>query len=277
MITMKPPMSVMNVERLHWKRNTTDRSAIIFKKLAWIRKQTSRPIGFGCMNRVWSIERPTETVILKGRLPGKHSKALDYRRWAEMQREGIVGAAISWHPRIVSNYGLCGLNVLGEYLNTDSLYEFIKKNDPFCNPTADDDPTWMRPMNLHDMKHQPLLDVSGLNVTQKLRLSLDMAESLAVLHNHPDGAIVHADLWIGQYLMTNDGKGELRAKLNDFNVAEFLHYNSEQHDYCPYVPGKPRFDYEGAPEDVHIRVPSGSARDIFRHGQNMVRTNNTGR
>ena len=61
-----------------------------------------------------------------------------------------------------------------------------------------------------------LVKMNDLNATTKLEWALQMAESLAILHNHYQGVIVHDDVQPFQWLIAEDG----HIKMNDFNRAE---------------------------------------------------------
>lgn len=74
-------------------------------------------------------------------------------------------------------------------------------------------------------------DLSG---SVKLQYALEVAESVAVMHGFPGGVIVHDDLKPGQILMSADG----HAKLNDFNRAEIMLWDSKGEDYCRYGNGE---------------------------------------
>lgn len=61
-----------------------------------------------------------------------------------------------------------------------------------------------------------LVAMNELPPTTKLEWSLDMAESVALLHNHKRGVIVHDDIQLSQFLISEDG----HLKGGDFNRAE---------------------------------------------------------
>ena len=61
-----------------------------------------------------------------------------------------------------------------------------------------------------------LVKMNDLEATTKLEWALQMAESVALLHNHWRGVIVHDDVQPFQWLIADDGN----LKMNDFNRAE---------------------------------------------------------
>lgn len=75
---------------------------------------------------------------------------------------------------------------------------------------------------------------NNLTVTQKVNFALEMAESLAMMHNHPGGVIVHDDVHLEQFLLTKD---HLHVKIQDFNRAEIMLWNNDDNEYCRYRNG----------------------------------------
>lgn len=65
---------------------------------------------------------------------------------------------------------------------------------------------------------------------EKLQVALQMATGLAVLHDFPDGRIVHDDVMPSQFLIADDGS----VKMNDFNRAEIMLWDDHAQDYCRY-------------------------------------------
>lgn len=63
---------------------------------------------------------------------------------------------------------------------------------------------------------EELVKMNNINPTTKLEWALEMAESIALLHNHFQGVIVHDDVQPFQWLIAGDG----HIKVNDFNRAE---------------------------------------------------------
>ena len=74
-----------------------------------------------------------------------------------------------------------------------------------------------------------------LTVKQKLTFCLEMAEGIANLHNYPGGVIVHDDIQLPQFLMTDDNQ---HIKFQDFNRGEILLFDEKHQEYCTYINGK---------------------------------------
>jgi hypothetical protein len=78
---------------------------------------------------------------------------------------------------------------------------------------------------------QGLIQMNNLTATMKLVWALEMAESIALLNNHENGVIVHDDVQLVQWLVTEDHE---HLKLNDFNRAEVMVYDETNQEYCKY-------------------------------------------
>jgi hypothetical protein len=98
-----------------------------------------------------------------------------------------------------------------------------------------------------------------LTVEQKLKISLQMAEGIALLHGNKEGVIVNDDVQISQWLLGADGN----LKLNDFNNAIVPKYNLASQEYCPF---RVRYDYIfRSPQEIKRRKTDESG-DVFAIG-----------
>jgi serine/threonine protein kinase len=79
---------------------------------------------------------------------------------------------------------------------------------------------------------------------EKLKFALEMAESLAILHGHEEGRIVHDDVQLCQWLRNREGK----LVLGDFNRAQILDWNEENQEYCGYNNG---YAFGNVSHDIH--------------------------
>jgi hypothetical protein len=99
--------------------------------------------------------------------------------------------------------------------------------------------------------------MNEFNVSEKLGIALEMAESLADLHGYrcvcvqynvaflsihllilpfsaaSEGIIVHDDVQLCQWLRSYDNK----LLLGDFNRAEVMEWNEKNNSYCKYKNG----------------------------------------
>jgi hypothetical protein len=121
---------------------------------------------------------------------------------------------MSSSPRVINTYGFCGATMLVEAMASD-LHTKIILDDGFASQE--------KLNKLDDV--QPLNDFS---TSEKLQITLDMAESLADLHGFEGGPIVHGDTHIEQWLIALDGS----IRLNDFNNAHLPLWDQTAGDYC---------------------------------------------
>jgi serine/threonine protein kinase len=123
-------------------------------------------------------------------------------------------------PNIIDIYGHCGASVMVESMPRE-VEEYIVPGGG-----------WIAQEDLHDSKDVDLQN--QFEVSEKLQLALEMAESIAELHGFKDGVIVHDDVQLCQWLRNDQGK----LKLGDFNRARVLQWNDEKQEYCKYNNGK---------------------------------------
>lgn len=88
-----------------------------------------------------------------------------------------------------------------------------------------------------------------------------MAEAIADLHGFKDGVIVHGDIQLSQYLFSRDGQ----LKLNDFNRAEVLLWDTKKRDYCRYRVGLSYGNLRSPEEDEG--EPLNEQIDVFSLGK----------
>jgi hypothetical protein len=139
-----------------------------------------------------------------------------YDDFEYMRMDAIVNDKLNGNPQIVNSYAFCGNSVIGEAMPNGDLH-----NLAIPSGTG-------RVINIIDDKN--LTVMNNLSGTQKLIWSLEMAEAVMLLHGFPDGVIVHDDIQLTQFLVTNNGK----LKLNDFNRAEIMLWNEKDKEYCKY-------------------------------------------
>lgn len=104
---------------------------------------------------------------------------------------------------------------------------------------------------------------NNFSVAEKLRFSLEMAESLAELHGFTDGVIVHDDVQPCQWLRTADG----HLKLGDFNRATIMQWDLIKEGYCRFNNGKAYSQYR-APEEYAVQNLNEQI-DTFLFGNNI--------
>ncbi len=140
-----------------------------------------------------------------------------YEDFEYMRMDAIVNEKLNGSPEIVKSYAFCGNSIIGEAMLLGDLHKIaipsgIGRELPY----------------MHDEEN--LIVQNGLSGTQKLEWSLQMAESVLLLHAYPGGVIVHDDIQLSQFLLSETGN----LKLNDFNRAEIMLWNEIDKEYCKY-------------------------------------------
>eukprot|EP00977_Amphora_coffeiformis_P000908 scaffold190_cov171-Amphora_coffeaeformis.AAC.33 len=177
----------------------------------------------------------------------------DIRDYEFMRMEGSVNEAIGPHPLVVDMYGFCALSLFIEAMKRGdaekpSVPKYRRKK---CKQTP-------------KMDGDDLVEMNELKPTTKLEWALEMAEAVALLHNHRRGVIVHDDIQLSQFLIGPEG----HLKMGDFNRAEFMLYDEEHKEYCRYRNGAGHGDWR-APEEYHD-YPLNEKIDVWSLGMNFV-------
>ena len=134
-----------------------------------------------------------------------------------MRMDAIVNEKLNGNPEIVHSYAFCGNSIIGEAM---ALGDLRKVAFPYGIGRK-----------LSDIDNEKTLIVrNNLSGTQKLEWSLQMAEAVLLLHSYPGGVIVHDDIYLSQFLLSETEK----VKLNDFNRAEIMLWNEKDQEYCKY-------------------------------------------
>ena len=139
-----------------------------------------------------------------------------YVEYEYMRMDALVSEIFTFSDRIMDIYGFCGTGLLNEAAVHGDIERIAVPNDG-------------RP------KDENGIDVrNSILPSKKLEFALDMVEAVALLHSNPNGVIVHDDIQLPQFLLTDTGS----LKLNDFNRAEIMLWNEEDQAYCRYRNGK---------------------------------------
>ena len=132
----------------------------------------------------------------------------------KIHREAIVLERLTHSPRIVDIYGYCSTTIIAEAMGSEVWPDIIPGTGHARQSDLD---------RLDDVYPR-----NKFTPTEKLEMSLEMAEALADIHGFEGGVILHGDTHPEQWLRAKDGS----LKLNDFNNAEILDYNQEEDIYC---------------------------------------------
>jgi serine/threonine protein kinase len=140
-----------------------------------------------------------------------------YDDFEYMRMDALVNERLNGNPEIVLSYAFCGNSIVGEAMAFGDLHEVaVPSGIGRVLPSLENETN--------------LIVRNTLSGTQKLELSLQMAESVLLLHAFPDGVIVHDDIQLSQFLLSKTEK----LKLNDFNRAEIMLWNEKDQEYCKY-------------------------------------------
>jgi serine/threonine protein kinase len=151
--------------------------------------------------------------------------------------------------RVVTSYGHCGTTIVAEYMPIE-ISDKIVPGKGYAKQEELDKLPDVRPAN-------------NFTAEQKLDIALLMAESIADVHNFVGGVIVHGDIHPVQWLKSPEGV----LKLNDFNNAEILKFNTRTQKYCRTDRGswggmyRSPEEFEGNPIDEKI--------DVYSFGNNI--------
>lgn len=174
-------------------------------------------IARGHFRDTWLMEDEQDTFVLK------NNRFLEERLFSaytmtQLQIETMIMEKTTWSNRTIAIFGYCGASVL------------VEKGVPVARQIV---PSYrvMSREELVERNKDELQPANDLTPEERIYIALAMAESIALLHGHPEGPIVNNDLSLFQWLWDKDGN----LKLNDFNKAKILQWNPTENVTCgPY-------------------------------------------
>ena len=149
----------------------------------------------------------------------KDGPGWDYDTLGEYTMDGRISSLLGRHPLLVDFYNFCSLSMMSEFLDLGDMEQSAQNYEDRCVH---------EPVRLS--AKAKLASYNNYTGIQKLSYALDMAEGVALLHNHPLGVIVHDDIQLGQFLLGHDG----HVKFNDFNRGVIMMYDEKEGAYCKY-------------------------------------------
>ncbi|KAL3903565.1 MAG: hypothetical protein SGILL_010398, partial [Bacillariaceae sp.] len=172
-------------------------------------------LSHGTFRDAWKFHRqdiPDDFVLKRFMLHKKYNQG-DLHT---IHKEAIIMERLIASPRIMDVYGYCGTSVLVETMASEIAYSKIILGDGLASQAELDKLDGVYPKN-------------NLTNSEKLQLSLSMAESLVDLHEFREGGlVVHSDIHIEQWLVAPDKT----LKLNDFNNGHVMRYDLKRQEYC---------------------------------------------
>jgi serine/threonine protein kinase len=188
-------------------------------------------------------------VMKRQRLVRKYDFGV--KELSRVQREALVMEKLSASSHILNIYGYCGTSVMVETMAFDIKNAIIQEGGVVSQSEL-------------SKSGQPKAH-NNLTSSEQLKIAIEMAKSLADLHDFSGGKIVHADTNVEQWLLNKHGE----LKLNDFNLAEILQWNEETQQYCPTTNMfEGTFRLVRSPEEF-MGYPADESKDIYSFG-NML-------
>jgi len=142
-------------------------------------------LNAGSYRQVFSLQhsfvQENELIAVKDMFPNKHSDAGAYEF---VRMDAMVAERLTSSPRIYDIYGFCGLSVLSEYFPHGDIEDVAVAYGTGYLLTEDEQDEYL----------DDLEGYNDLSDEEKLVMSLQMAESIADLHGHETGVIVHQDM-----------------------------------------------------------------------------------
>jgi serine/threonine protein kinase len=232
------------------------------------------------------VETKPDPIVIK--VMGLDGSYIGIRSVGEFLMDGVVGAAVSKNPSLVDMYGFCRYERMKRHVElvaTSSkwtmlchlgaafpvslvLFPSLSMFSEVVWGGAIDDIVMPRgrcsktvECMLNRTRTGPVESMNNLTSTQKLEWAYMMTQSVAALHQHPEGSIIHSDIALRQFLVTDDWK---QIKLTDFNQAQILRYDITTNQTCDYIS---MHDYGShrAPE-VYMRKPAQAKIDVWGLG-----------
>jgi hypothetical protein len=174
-------------------------------------------------------------------------RALSARNISDVRKEAVILEHLSSSPHVVDIYGHCGTAILVEHMARD-LHAIILGQGI-------------------DSQKRLASSIDGapktnFTVSEKFRITLEMAEALADLHGFEGGPISNAGTHIDQWMMALDGS----IKLYEFNSVFELKWDDEKQKYCD------RSGFHGdtyRPPEKISTGQEGETADVFAFGNNV--------
>lgn len=190
-----------------------------------------RILAHGYFRDVWAVREYDGTTL-------RILKTLRYRHdWDEWNFErhrvdANTFEVLTSSPRILDIYSFCGNSGAFEYAPGGAVSDIIYQDEV-------------------------------LPIEERFDMAVQISRAISNLHNfnHKAPAIVHADIYTNQFVKV-DG----RYKLNDFNRATFLYWNSTSNvGNCPYVYGDYNAWLYRSPEEYEYNLQTEKI-DVYSMG-----------
>lgn len=201
-------------------------------------------LGRGWFRTTWRWDRLDEALVLKT-LRFEREFLNEY--YDLHNRDAVAMERLTASPYVVDVYGYCGQSAINE------LADF-----PFDN---------MQYLETLSRRMRGIYDHESLFL--RLGIAAGMAQGLADVHRAGgDGRalMAHYDINPRNVALFRGA----RPKINDFNIAEFLHYNPQTNQTCGF-PGRMRAPWWRAPEEMDLenKVMLDEKVDVYSLGSTL--------
>mmetsp|Transcript_9522 Transcript_9522/g.10902 ORF Transcript_9522/g.10902 Transcript_9522/m.10902 type:complete len:553 (+) Transcript_9522:35-1693(+) len=209
-------------------------------------------INEGAYRQVFGLQQEHEdSIVIKEMHSSIEFKTGDFEF---VRMDAMVAERLTSSPRIYDIYGYCGTAIMSQYFPHGDYEDVAVPGSGYLLTKEEKTNEQINDLEAHN----------NITSTNKLKISLQMAEALADLHGDPMGATVHQDIQLSQYLLSSDKQ---ILKLNDFNRAEFMLWNDNKGEYCKYSEGSGNGNWR-SPEEYFDNNLDEKV-DIFSLGNNI--------
>jgi len=195
-----------------------------------------RYLAHGYYRDSFLMEKETEEdseadAFVWKRIRWKDSFDYNFGLSEQIRTEALVMERLSASPRTTHIYGYCATS-----LAVEVAHDITEDIVPFTAHQKERGRISQEKLEELQRRHKaPIFSFNNYTVTEKLDLSIAVAEAIAEMHGF-DSVIANDDVHPDQWLVAgrSDG-GRLRLddiRLNDMNNARFLQFNPEKQEYC---------------------------------------------
>ena len=176
-------------------------------------------------------EEDLEAFVWK-RIRWKDSFRYDFGLSEQIRTEALVMERLSASPRTTHIYGYCATS-----LAVEVAHDITEDIVPYTTHQKERGRISQEKLEELQRRHKaPIFSFNNYTVTEKLDLSIAVAEAIAEMHGF-DSVIANDDVHPDQWLVAGRRRDGDRLRLddirlNDMNNARFLQFNPEKQQYC---------------------------------------------
>jgi hypothetical protein len=125
---------------------------------------------------------------------------IDTYAYRFVQKEATIMESLTSSPRIVDIYGLCGVTIVAEHMAEEITTQIVP------GPVLHSKRGLIQQSELDVLQEQDVHPMNNLTIVEKLDIAIIMTESIADVHGHRSGVIVHGDIHPDQWLRNTLGQ-----------------------------------------------------------------------